>query len=176
MKYCKNKHSCEVCANLMQSRTRENPEDCPLHMSVPWFAIQVDPPPQPNFSSSRRTLPPAAYSRSLEQCLAKPAGLRRQGESPEGWTIRQFQDHEALNQSRQGTLIKQPSPAQPTNPHRAIKSIPSKTLWNLSGENCRGVRERRETGRGGEGRGGKYHKIHLEKKNRKNYRGNAAGG
>lgn len=108
--------------------------------------------------------PPAAYSKSLEQCLAKPAGLRRQGESPEGWTIRQFQDHEALNQSRQGTLIKQPSPAQPTNPHRAIKSIPSKTLWNLSGENCRGVRERSESVRDEEGRGGKYHKTHLEKK------------
>lgn len=121
--------------------------------SAPWFVIQVDPshltPPQPTstkFQFLRRTLPLAAYSRSQEQCLAKPAGLRRQGESPEGWTIRQFQDHEALNQSRQGTLIKQPSPAQPTNPHRAIKSIPSKTLWNLSGENCRGVWER-ERGR-----------------------------
>lgn len=168
MKYCKVKHSCEVCTDPLQSSMQKNPEDCPFHMHVPWFVIQVDPhPPSPTSTKFRilwHTLSPAAYSRSLEQCLAKPAGLRRQGESPEGWTIRQFQDHEALNQSRQGTLIKQPSPAQPTNPHRAIKSIPSKTLWNLSGENCRGVRERREGGRDGEGRGGKYHKIHLEKK------------
>lgn len=37
-------------------------------------------------------------------------------------------------------------------------------------------REEGEVERGGEGRRGKYHKIHLEKKNRKNYRGNAAGG
>lgn len=37
-------------------------------------------------------------------------------------------------------------------------------------------REEGEVERGGEGRRGKYHKIHLEKKIEKNYRGNAAGG
>ncbi len=77
-------------------------------------------------------------------------GRREREGSLECWTIRQFQDHEALNQSRQGTLIKQPGPAPPTNPHRAIKSIPSKTLWNLSGEN-HGEKEK------------KKHKIHLER-------------
>lgn len=168
MKYCKDKHSFEVSSDLLW-RTQKT-----VHFTCmsPGLSYKLTPPhPTPPYSTKflflRHTLPPLAYSTSLEQCLAKPAGLRRQRESPEGWTIRQFQDHEALNQSRQGTLIKQPSPAQPTNPHRAIKSIPSKTLWNLSGENCRGVRERRESGRDGEGRGGKYHKILLEKKNRK---------
>lgn len=97
--------------------------------------------------------------RGLQRRLAKPAALGRGMEiknrereeeeekergSPEAWTIRQFQDHEALNQSRQGTLIKQPGPVPPTNPHRAIKSIPSKTLWNLSGENHRESASERE--------------------------------
>lgn len=148
MKNCETKYSCEVSIDLLQSWSHENPEDCPLPLYVP--NVQ---PPQTIFWFLRHTLPLAACSTSLEQCLAKPAGLRRQGKSPEGWTIRQFQDHEALNQSRQGTLIKQPSPAQPTNPHRAIKSIPSKTLWNLSGENCREVREEEKRERwGGKGR------------------------
>lgn len=53
MKYCKVKHSCEVCTDPLQSSMQENPEDCPLHMHVPWFVIQVDPPPppHPNFGS-----------------------------------------------------------------------------------------------------------------------------
>lgn len=84
--------------------------------------------------------------------LAKPAGLHKQSGSPEGWTIRQLQDHWAVNQSQQGTLIKQPSPAQPAYPHRAIKSIPFKTPWKLSGEkkrmgrkNSRNVSEEKKT-------------------------------
>lgn len=43
LRYCNDRHSFEICIDLLQ----ENPEARPLSGHVLWFVIQVDPPPQP---------------------------------------------------------------------------------------------------------------------------------
>lgn len=61
MKYCENKHSCEVCPDLLQSSAQENPEDCPLHMYVP-LSYKLTPLTSTKILFLGHTLPPAAYS------------------------------------------------------------------------------------------------------------------
>lgn len=77
------KHSCEVCTD---PHAVENSGErlSASHESPLVPHVNLTPPTKTKLWILRQTLPTATYSRSLEQCLAKPAGLRRQRESPEG--------------------------------------------------------------------------------------------